>query len=81
MKTAISIDAPLLEEADRTAQKLGVSRSRLMSLALTDYLRKRRNEDILEQLNQVYGDSTRDPERPSGAQSKAKLRSTIKDRW
>jgi metal-responsive CopG/Arc/MetJ family transcriptional regulator len=37
MKTAISIDGPLLEEADRTARTLGLSRSRLVSLALTEY--------------------------------------------
>ena len=79
MKTAISIETPLLEEADRTAKKLGLSRSRLVSLALTDYLRQRRNREIVEQLNQVYGD--RAAERPSAAQMKAKLRLVIKDRW
>ena len=79
MKTAISIEAPLLEETDRTARKLGLSRSRLVSLALKDYLRQRRNQEIVEQLNHVYG------ERPevsvSADKLKTKFRSTIKDRW
>jgi metal-responsive CopG/Arc/MetJ family transcriptional regulator len=79
MKTAISIEAPLLEETDRTARKLGLSRSRLVSLALKDYLRQRRNRDIVEQLNHVYGEQ---PEvSPSAAKLKTKFRSTIQDRW
>jgi hypothetical protein len=84
MKTAISIESPLLEETDRTARKLGLSRSRLVSLALTDYLRNRRNREIFDQLNDVYRGPDSGPEHalsPSGAKTKAKFRSTIKDRW
>jgi metal-responsive CopG/Arc/MetJ family transcriptional regulator len=81
MKTAISIESPLLEETDRTARKLGLSRSRLVSLALTDYLRQRRNREMIEQLNQVYGEQPDAAEQPSGAQRKAKLHSAIKDPW
>jgi hypothetical protein len=80
-KTAISIETPLLEEADRTARKMGVSRSRLEALALTDYLKQRRSREITEQLNQVYADPPDADEQPSGSQRKAKLYSTIKDRW
>jgi metal-responsive CopG/Arc/MetJ family transcriptional regulator len=80
MKTAISIETPLLEEADRTAQKLGVSRSRLVSMALKNYLRQSRNREIVEQLNLVYGQRA-DSDRPSPEQMKTKFRSVIKDRW
>jgi len=34
MKTAISIDDQLLQDADRAAKRMGLSRSRLFSLAL-----------------------------------------------
>jgi metal-responsive CopG/Arc/MetJ family transcriptional regulator len=71
----------LVEETDRTATKLGLSRSRLISLALTDYLRQRRNREVLDQLNAVYGEPYAGSEQPSGAKTKAKFRSTIKDRW
>lgn len=81
MKTAISIEAPLLEEADRTAQKLGVSRSRLVALALKNYLRQGRNREIVEQLNRVYGDAAVTERRPSTGQKKAKFRSIVKDSW
>jgi len=80
MKTAISIETPLLEETDRTARKLGVSRSRLVALALKNYLRQSRNREIVEQLNHVYGENA-DVAGPSPEQIKAKFRSTIKDRW
>jgi metal-responsive CopG/Arc/MetJ family transcriptional regulator len=43
MKTAISVDGQLLSEADRTARELGLSRSRLFSLALEAYLRHRQS--------------------------------------
>jgi metal-responsive CopG/Arc/MetJ family transcriptional regulator len=81
MKTAISIATPLLEETDRTARRLGLSRSRLVSLALADYLRQRRNREIVEQLNHVYGEPRDAEEQRSVAGMKAKFRSTIKDRW
>ena len=81
MKTAISIEKPLLEETDRIAKKLGLSRSRLISLALANYLRNRRNQEMTEQLNSVYSEQPSAVEQPSGDQRKAKLRSIVKDRW
>ncbi len=80
MKTAISIEAQLLEETDRTAKRLGFSRSRLISLALKNYLRERRNLDILEQLNHVYGEQAAIAT-PTPAQMKTKFRSILRDRW
>jgi metal-responsive CopG/Arc/MetJ family transcriptional regulator len=81
MKTAISIDTPLLEETDRVARKMGLNRSRLVALALTDFLRERRNREMLEQLNAVYGEEPSAAEQPTGPQRKATLRSVIQDRW
>ena len=81
IKTAISIEDLLLQETDRAAQKLGLSRSRLVSLALKSYLRQRRNQEIVEQLNHVYGEQPSLAERPSPAQRKAKLASVVKDSW
>jgi metal-responsive CopG/Arc/MetJ family transcriptional regulator len=81
MKTIISIETPLLEETDRAARKLGVSRSRLVSLALKNYLRQSRNREIVEQLNLVYGEQGGVADRPSPTQMKAKFRSIVKDLW
>jgi metal-responsive CopG/Arc/MetJ family transcriptional regulator len=78
MKTAISLDSTLLKEADQTARALGLSRSRLFSLALEDYLRHRRQQQTLDQLNQAYSNEPNPTEAPN---LKAKFHQTIKDRW
>lgn len=78
MKTAISLDGELLKEADQTARALGLSRSRLFSLALENYLHQRRQQQLLDQLNQAYANEPNPAEAPN---LKAKFRATLKDRW
>lgn len=81
MKTAISVDDRLLREADRTAKQMGLSGSGLFSIALQDYLRQRRQSEMLAQLNEVYRYADSSAERRIAGLIKAKLRSTIEDRW
>jgi metal-responsive CopG/Arc/MetJ family transcriptional regulator len=81
MKTAISVDDQLLTEADRTARELGLSRSRLFSLALEAYLRHRRQEETIEKLNQAYAAKPDPANSATLPRMKAKFRQTIKDRW
>jgi metal-responsive CopG/Arc/MetJ family transcriptional regulator len=81
MKTAISLQDELALEADRAARKMGISRSRLFSLALADFLRSRRRKEMLEKLNEVYGPERGPEERGKLAAMKQRFRSTIKDRW
>ena len=54
VKTAISLDAGLFERVESLAQEMQVSRSRLVALALQDFLRKREKERLLAELNAVY---------------------------
>jgi metal-responsive CopG/Arc/MetJ family transcriptional regulator len=56
MRTVISVDDRLLREADKKARLMGVSRSRLFALAVGDFLQRRRQEQMLRQLNEVYAD-------------------------
>lgn len=56
MKTAISIPDEVFEEAERTAKRLGVSRSELYVNAVRDYLERHRDENITEKLNELYMD-------------------------
>ena len=81
MKTAISVDDDLLHEADRTAKQLGLSRSRLFSVALEAYLRNRRNQEIVERLNRAYAGEPDPDDQRVVAGIKRKLAATIKDRW
>ena len=56
IKTAISIDNDLLEETATIAQELDVPRSRVVSLALEDYIHRYRNKQLLAQINEAYSD-------------------------
>lgn len=57
IKTAVSIEQSLFEEIDRLAQEMQVPRSRIFALAVEEYLERRRNQQLLEALNQVYDES------------------------
>jgi metal-responsive CopG/Arc/MetJ family transcriptional regulator len=81
MKTAISVDGHLLTEADRFAREMGLSRSRLFSLALEAYLRRRRQEKMTEQLNRAYAGEPDQADARTTRRMKAKFRSTIRENW
>ena len=46
----------LLRKAHNAAAELGVSRSQLVAMALEEYLRTRKQEDVTERLNVVHSD-------------------------
>ncbi len=54
MKTAISIPDDVFENAERTAKKLGVSRSELYANAVSEFIERYRREGITETLNDLY---------------------------
>jgi metal-responsive CopG/Arc/MetJ family transcriptional regulator len=41
---------------DRLSNNLHVSRSKVFTLAVQDYLKKQENKSLLAQLNEAYGD-------------------------
>jgi hypothetical protein len=79
MKTAISIDDDLLLQADETARLMGLSRSRLFAVALSEFLQRQRREQMLLQLNKVYADNQSDQRLTK--RIKTKVRPTITERW
>ncbi len=54
MKTAISIPDEVFNAAERTAKRLGVSRSELYANAVRDYIETHVSEQITEKLDEVY---------------------------
>ena len=54
MKTAVSLPDQLYEEAERTAQSLGIPRSQLFAKALEEFIATHKRKNITERLNQVY---------------------------
>ena len=81
MKTAISIDEGLLREADETARRMRLSRSRLFALALGHFLQQRRREQMLHQLNEVYAKSMSPAEQSVLKGIKSKVRRAVGERW
>ena len=53
MKTAVSMPDELFRQADAFAKRHGTSRSRLYSDAISEYLARRRDEEITAKLNEV----------------------------
>ena len=63
IKTAISLDKDLFAQLESLAEEMKVSRSQLLGLALEDFLRRRHNQLLLEQLNAAYDDAPDSTER------------------
>ncbi len=61
VKTAISLQQPLFEQIDALAQELHISRSRLFVLAFEAFIQRHQNRQLLEAINEAYGDLP-DPE-------------------
>lgn len=54
IKTAVSIEKSLFNQADELAEELQVSRSRLVSMALERLIRDYQTKKLVEKLNEVY---------------------------
>jgi metal-responsive CopG/Arc/MetJ family transcriptional regulator len=78
MKAAVSIPDPVFKAADELAQRMGVSRSRLYSVALERFVQEHDEEAITAKLNEVYDQesSALDPVLQS-----IQARSLEKDEW
>jgi metal-responsive CopG/Arc/MetJ family transcriptional regulator len=81
VKTTISIDDRILREADETARRMGLSRSRFFAMAAGDFLQRRWQEQMLLRLNEVYLSEQKPAEKRLLRGIKAKTRRTVKDRW
>ena len=54
MKTAVSVPDPVFQAGERLAHRLGLSRSRLYTEAIREYVARRDDDDITRRLNAVY---------------------------
>ncbi len=55
MKTAISIRDEVFEAGERTAKRLGISRSELYTKAVGEFVARHAGDQLTERLNAVYG--------------------------
>ncbi len=64
MKTAISIPDPLFKALSYYVKKKGVSRSKLISEAVEEYIRFHESIDVSEKLNRLYSGEESSIEKP-----------------
>lgn len=62
IKTAISLEENLFNKVNALANEMHVSRSKLFTLAVKEFLKKQENNKLLAQLNEAYGDSPSEEE-------------------
>jgi metal-responsive CopG/Arc/MetJ family transcriptional regulator len=60
MKTAVSLPDRLYEEAEKTAQAMGIPRSQLFAKALEEFIERHRRGNVTERLNRVYAEAASD---------------------
>ena len=56
-KTAISLPESLLAKTDTFARNTGKTRSGVVAEALQEYFQRQEQQEILQKLNEVYGDA------------------------
>ena len=80
IKTAISLEQNLFEQVDELACTLNISRSRVFALAVEDYLRRRENRRLLEEINASCDDAP-DPEKEQFLKLSRQSLHKVLDEW
>jgi metal-responsive CopG/Arc/MetJ family transcriptional regulator len=81
MKTAISLPDPLFKSAERTAQRLRMSRSCFFAAAASHFIREVARTDTTERLNAVYGGKPRSDFQLPESIAKMQLTSIKREKW
>jgi metal-responsive CopG/Arc/MetJ family transcriptional regulator len=81
VKTAVSLQKSLFEQAEALAEELHISRSRLFSLALEDFIRRSHNQHLLEKLNAAYQDVTDTKESTLRRRMRRQHRRLLEGEW
>jgi metal-responsive CopG/Arc/MetJ family transcriptional regulator len=81
VKTAISLQKSLLEKAETLAREMNVSRSRLLALALEEFIDRYQNQRLLEQINAVYKDIPDTVEQGLGRKLRRHHRRIVEGEW
>lgn len=80
VKTAISLEKPLFEKLDQLAGELKISRSRLLAVALEEYIRRYENFILLQDLNAAYGDE-QEEELELSVRHASQFRKNLEESW
>lgn len=81
VKTAISIQESLFKDAEALAAKMNISRSKLFATALSEFIQKHQNQQLLAQINAAYDDTPDVAETAAQHSMKAKQRQLLEGQW
>ncbi len=81
VKTAISLQKSLFEQAEELARKKKVSRSKLFVMALEEYIDRQHNQDLLAQINAAYADEPDSAEQTLRRKSRRQQRRLVEGTW
>jgi metal-responsive CopG/Arc/MetJ family transcriptional regulator len=81
IKTAISIDKNLFDQAEHLARAMKVSRSKLFVLALQDFIEHRNNKEMLARINAAYSDEPDMTEQTLRRNSRKQHRRSVEGTW
>jgi hypothetical protein len=81
VKTAISLEEPLFEQAEELARELSVSRSRLYALALEAFIRRHHEQQVLDRLDHAYADEPNAEETALGHGRRRHHRRLVAGEW
>jgi metal-responsive CopG/Arc/MetJ family transcriptional regulator len=81
IKTAISIEKNLFDQAVTIARTMKVSRSKLFVIALQDFIEHQKNREMLAQINAAYSDEPDATEQTLRRKSQRQHRRIVEGKW
>ncbi len=81
IKTAISIDKSLFEKINKLADDIKLSRSQIFSQAVSYFVDRRDNLELVRKINRAYSDVLNEDEAKLLEKSKGKYKEIIKEEW
>ena len=81
IKTAISIEKNLFDQAVIIARTMKVSRSKLFVIALQDFIEHQKNKEMLAQINAAYDDEPDATEQALRKKVRRQHRRIVEGEW
>jgi metal-responsive CopG/Arc/MetJ family transcriptional regulator len=81
IKTAISIEKNLFDQAENIARTMKVSRSKLFVMALQEFIEHQNNKEMLAKINAAYSDEPDTTEQTLRRKSRQQHRRIVEGEW
>jgi metal-responsive CopG/Arc/MetJ family transcriptional regulator len=81
IKTAISIQKTLFDQAENLAQQLNISRSHLFGIAIENFIKSYQSQTLLDEINKAYDDQPDKNEQDRLVQMRKQQRKLVEGEW